>query len=145
MSTQTCPFCNAAVDPEWQYGNVAWFKCGTMVRRDQINRADQTRTCVEDEVGMLTDQRDQLLQKVQRLEKAGDFGYCALGFADDDIREHLQVANYNLHGLLNTGEKIQRPNPPQTIHQEGIDASCRVRSLIAESRRMWNQAKETKP
>jgi hypothetical protein len=83
MSTPTCPYCNAAEDPNWRGENAAWFKCGTMIHRDRPSRADQTNQCVEDEVAMLTDQRDQLLQKVQRLEEAGDVVVAVLRESED--------------------------------------------------------------
>lgn len=50
--------------------------------------------------------------------------------ADDDIREHLQVARYNLTGMMHTGDQMPIPNPPQLIHQAGIDASDTVRAKI---------------
>jgi uncharacterized protein YegJ (DUF2314 family) len=84
-------------------------------------------------------------ERIAALEKAGDSMQIAANRADDDIREHLQVANYNLHGLLNTGERIEKPSPPQTIHQAGIDASVRVRKMLQESVREWAKAKESKP
>jgi len=55
----------------------------------------------------------------------------ALRAADDDIREHLQVCKYNLRGQINTGEIIEKPNPPQLVHEEGIKASERVRNNIS--------------
>jgi DNA repair exonuclease SbcCD ATPase subunit len=55
-------------------------------------------------------------KRIKRLEEAGDELTESSHSADDDIREHLQVANYNLHGLLNTGERITPPNPPKTVH-----------------------------
>jgi hypothetical protein len=87
----------------------------------------------------------QLKERIKRLEEAGNTCQITLLQADDDIREHLQVANYNLHGLLNTGERIAPPNPPQTIHQAGIDASAVVRAAIKFAVRIWHAAKETKP
>lgn len=83
--------------------------------------------------------------RVKRLEEAGEFLDDVADAADDDIREHLQVANYNLHGLMNTGERIKPPNPPQTIHQAGIDASVAVREDIRKARNFWKEAKEAKP
>ena len=68
MSTKTCPYCNAAEDPNWAYENAVWFRCGTMITPDRTNRASQTNQCVEDEVGRLTDQRDQLAARVKELE-----------------------------------------------------------------------------
>lgn len=79
--------------------------------------------------------------RIARLEEAGDKLASTAWDADDDIREHLQVANYNLHGLLNTGERIDPPNPPQTIHQAGIDASVKVRHRLQEHVREWRKAK----
>lgn len=87
----------------------------------------------------------ELNDRIKRLEEAGEFLDDVADAADDDIREHLQVANYNLHGLLNTGEKIDPPNPPQTIHQAGIDASVAVRNDIRKARENWIKAKEAKP
>lgn len=85
-----------------------------------------------------------LLAKIQRLVEAGDAMDKVADAADDDIREHLQVANYNLHGLLNTGDRIEPPNPPQTIHQAGINASVAVRDEIRKARARWTAAKEEK-
>lgn len=82
--------------------------------------------------------------RIKQLEKAGEACDCALGIAYNDIRQHLQVANYNLHGLMNTGEKIEPPNPPQTIHQAGIDASMHVCAIIEECRRHWTKTKAAK-
>jgi hypothetical protein len=84
-------------------------------------------------------------QRIKRLEEAGETLNDVSVAADDDIREHLQVANYNLHGLLNTGERITPPNPPKTIHQAGIDASVRVRERLRTARVAWRKAKEAKP
>lgn len=86
-----------------------------------------------------------LRARVKRLEEAGQLLDDVADAADDDIREHLQVANYNLHGFLNTGERIQPPNPPQTIHQAGIDASVAVREDIRKARNEWRKAKEATP
>lgn len=83
--------------------------------------------------------------RIKRLEEAGDELTESSHSADDDIREHLQVANYNLHGLLNTGERITPPNPPKTVHQAGIDASVRVRERLRAARLAWKAAKEAKP
>ena len=71
--------------------------------------------------------------RIKRLEQAGDVLKSAADAADDDIGEHLQVANYNLHGLLNTGERIEPPNPPERIHQAGIDVSVAVRKNIRKA------------
>lgn len=84
-------------------------------------------------------------ERIKRLEEAGDELTESSHSADDDIREHLQVANYNLHGLLNTGERITPPNPPKTVHQAGIDASVRVRERLRAARLAWKAAKEAKP
>jgi hypothetical protein len=83
-------------------------------------------------------------KRIKRLEEAGDELTESSHSADDDIREHLQVANYNLHGLLNTGERITPPNPPKTVHQAGIDASVRVRERLRAARLAWKAAKEAK-
>jgi hypothetical protein len=88
---------------------------------------------------------NRLNERIKRLEEAGEFLDDVADAADDDIREHLQVANYNLHGLLNTGERIQPLNPPQTIHQAGIDASVAVREDIRKARKCWKEAKEATP
>lgn len=50
-----------------------------------------------------------------------------LSAADDDIREHLQVARYNLTGKMHTGDQCPIPTPPLLIHAEGIAKSDRVR------------------
>jgi cell division septum initiation protein DivIVA len=87
----------------------------------------------------------QYQERIKRLEEAGDELTESSHSADDDIREHLQVANYNLHGLLNTGERITPPNQPKTVHQAGIDASVRVREKLRAARLAWKAAKEAKP
>lgn len=46
----------------------------------------------------------------------------ALALAMDDIREHVQVADYNLNGM-SLGEFVGKPDPPQLVHQQGIDTS----------------------
>lgn len=61
--------------------------------------------------------------RMERLEKV-------LVAADRDIREHLQVARYNLTGMMHTGDQCPIPNPPTLIHAEGIAASERVRDQI---------------
>lgn len=86
-----------------------------------------------------------LLGRIKRLEEAGDILSLVAEAADSDIRQHLQVANYNLHGLMNTGEKIEPPNPPLTIHQGGIDQSTKVCEHIQIARCGWKDAKENKP
>lgn len=83
--------------------------------------------------------------KLRALELAGQVLSAAADAADADIGQHLQVANYNLHGLLNTGDRIDPPNPPQTIHQAGIDASVAVRHQVRLARQAWRQAREAKP
>jgi hypothetical protein len=83
--------------------------------------------------------------EIQRLKDAGETLNEVAAAADDDIREHLQVANYNLHGLMNTGERVTPPNPPQTVHQAGIDASVRVRERIRAARLAWRKAQEATP
>lgn len=84
-------------------------------------------------------------ERIRRLEEAGDALASVANTAEDDIRQHLQVANYNLNGLLNTGDRIDPPNPPHTIHQAGIDASVVVCKAIRNARSEWKQAKEAKP
>ncbi len=64
--------------------------------------------------------------RIERLEKA----LCA---ADDDIREHLQVARYNLTGMMHTGDQCPVPKTPTLIHAEGIAASDRVRKQIQKA------------
>jgi hypothetical protein len=86
-----------------------------------------------------------LEERVKRLEEAGDILGDAADAADIDIGQHLQVANYNLHGLLNTGDRVNPPNPPHTIHQDGIDESVVVRQKVRQARQAWQQAKEAKP
>lgn len=58
----------------------------------------------------------------------------ALSVAMGDIRELLQVAKYNLRGQINTGEVIDKPNPPALIHEAGIAKS---EATIARCRKMW--------
>lgn len=58
----------------------------------------------------------------------------ALHVAMDDIRELLQVAKYNLRGQINTGEIIEKPNPPILIHEQGIAKS---EAAIERCRKTW--------
>lgn len=62
--------------------------------------------------------------------------------AMDDIREHLQVAKYNLRGEC-CGEIMTKPTTPQLIHEAGISASesvierlrvmsCKISALLKE-------------
>lgn len=68
--------------------------------------------------------------------------------AMNDIREHLQVAKYNLRGEINTGEVIERPNPPMLIHEAGISCServmekCRKALVLGQNEQADEQAKE---
>ena len=62
----------------------------------------------------------------ERLYEALDM----LNRADDDIRELLQVAKYNLYGQMNTGEYVDPPNPPVLVHEKGIQTSEGVRRAI---------------
>jgi len=57
-----------------------------------------------------------------------------LSIAMDDIRELLQVAKYNLRGQINTGEIIDKPNPPVLIHEAGIAKS---EAAVERCRKMW--------
>jgi hypothetical protein len=57
-----------------------------------------------------------------------------LSVAMGDIRELLQVAKYNLRGQINTGEIIDKPNPPLLIHEAGIAKS---EATIERCRKMW--------
>lgn len=50
----------------------------------------------------------------------------ALRLAIKDISETLQVARYNLYGQMNTGDIIDKPNPPVLIHENGILQSEKV-------------------
>lgn len=59
----------------------------------------------------------------------------ALSHADDDIREHLQVARFNLTGKTHTGEQLEIPNPPLLIHAHGIAQSMIVRAECKEALR----------
>lgn len=127
-----CPFCGAV--SRFLRGPVEHWDCGSSIRRDKPVSISQTLRC-------LVVERDLLKARMARLEAAGDKLASTAWDADDDIREHLQVANYNLHGLLNTGERIDPPNPPQTIHQAGIDASVNVRHRLQEHAREWRKAK----
>lgn len=124
-----CPGCGAglAIPPEW-------FLCST-----------RTSTPTNSSYNCLTRQRDALAAHVKRLEDAGDRVSSAADAAWNDIREHLQVANYNLHGKLNTGDYIEPPRPPVTIHQAGIDASQAVNKRLLDALAGWTKAKEAKP
>jgi hypothetical protein len=116
------------IESEWDAHSVAVMLGGKV--------GESTRAVIAREV-------PRLVERVKRLEEAGDCQRSANATADDDIREHLQVANYNLHGLLNTGERITPPNPPQTIHQAGIDTSVRVLERLRFARNEWDKAKAT--
>ncbi len=48
-----------------------------------------------------------------------------LGNAMDDIRQHLQVAKYNLRGEC-CGDKMEIPQKPLLVHERGIAQSERV-------------------
>jgi hypothetical protein len=54
-----CPFCSAPVKPNWPtyppepQDGISWFTCGTMIHDAKPSRGDQTRLCVEGEVGGL--------------------------------------------------------------------------------------------
>lgn len=72
------------------------------------------------------EQADELEQHAIAVESA----CAALRAADDDIRELLQVARYNLTGMMHTGDQCPIPNPPRLIHAEGIAKSERVREQI---------------
>lgn len=58
----------------------------------------------------------------------------ALQVAMTDINQHLQVAKYNTRGQINTGEFIDKPNPPVLIHEAGIAQS---EAVIARCRKTW--------
>lgn len=66
-----CPFCSAPVKPNWPtyppdpQDGISWFTCGTMIWTAKPSRGDQTRLCVEGEVGGLK-------ARIARLEEAGD-------------------------------------------------------------------------
>lgn len=55
------------------------------------------------------------------LEEARD----AMAAAMDDIRGHVQVADYNLNGIQ-LGEFVGKPTTPNLVHQKGIDESRQV-------------------
>lgn len=67
------------------------------------------------------------------LEEAQDIA-DALSVAMDDIKELLQVAKYNLRGQINSGEIIDKPNPPILIHEQGI---ARSEAVIERCRKVW--------
>ena len=58
----------------------------------------------------------------------------ALSVAMNDIAELLQVAKYNLRGQINSGEIIDKPNPPILIHEQGIAKS---EAVIERCRKVW--------
>lgn len=128
-----CPFCGSS---ESWYKGV--FECCSVHQNGVCKEHMRAQPCLRAE-------RDKLKATVARLEAAGDALDEAADAAADDIREHLQVANYNLHGLINTGERIEPPNPPRIIHQGGIDVSVAVRENIRKARRGWKVAKEVTP
>ena len=53
--------------------------------------------------------------------------------ADDDIRELLQIAKYNLWGQIPTGDILEPPIPPLLVHTKGIEQSEALRKLINET------------
>ncbi len=57
----------------------------------------------------------------------------ALSVAMTDIREHLQVAKYNLRGEC-AGQIMEKPITPQLIHERGIAAS---EAVIERCRKTW--------
>lgn len=133
--TTKCPKCGSpALSSDYQRA----FECGTV--GDRRGTLHHTTTC-----RYFSEFRKPLDAYIKRLEEAGDKMASVADAADDDIGQHLQVANYNLHGLINTGEKIDPPNPPHTIHHAGIDASVVVRQAIRNARIEWKRAKEAKP
>lgn len=75
-------------------------------------------------------------QKAQRDAVRDEETLEVLRAADDDIREHLQVARYNLTGMTHLGDQMPIPNPPRLIHQAGIDASDAVRRRIKQHIRL---------
>ena len=121
------------------------------LRTEDLSQYARIMASISDTPGVVSkltqmaDRLDEQNERIKRLEAAGDELTESSHSADDDIREHLQVANYNLHGLLNTGERITPPNPPKTVHQAGIDASVRVREKLRAARLAWKAAKEAKP
>lgn len=71
-----------------------------------------------------------LIDEIRRKDRALMDALDTLRAADDDIREHLQVARYNLTGMMHTGDQCPIPNPPVLIHAAGISASDAVRERI---------------
>lgn len=67
-----------------------------------------------------------LREENERLNRGLHIALDALSKARRDIREHLQVAKWNLNGEVIPGETIDPPTTPNLIHQSGIDASERV-------------------
>lgn len=129
--TPTCPYCHAAVDPDWNCEDVRWFRCGTMINRNRINRTDQTNQCVADEVGRMTDQLDQLLQKVQRLEEELESHVWKISPAMAQAR--IDQLNEKVKRLEDAGDDMAR------YLDSGPYAAERRRAYV------WNTAKETKP
>ena len=85
---------------------------------------------------LLKDHR-RLKEEFNKLKSVAELMYGALDKADDDIREHLQVAKYNLYGQINSGEFIGKPNPPITIHEHGIKTSLEVINSIRFARKAY--------
>lgn len=136
-----CPRCDAPPVVEYmEHHGLSAFTCGTIQRGATLHVA-----IVCSERAPLARQLKAAQERIAQLESVGDVLNIAIGAADDDIREHLQVANYNLHGLMNTGERVTPPNPPQTVHQAGIDASVRVRESIRLARLAWFKVRKAKP
>lgn len=74
----------------------------------------------------------ELRERIVDLTSALTATRAVLRAADDDIREHLQVARYNLTGMMHTGDQCPIPNPPLLIHADGIAKSERVRAQIRD-------------
>lgn len=83
-------------------------------------------------VGLMDDFADMakqiaaLREENERLKRVLDIALDALSKARRDIKEHLQVAKWNLNGEVIPGETIDPPITPSLIHQSGIQASERV-------------------
>lgn len=69
QAPEACPFCGAA---KRHNAGFLWFLCGSMTAPNKEFRRYQTPACITAERERLTRDRDELRDRVKRLEKAGD-------------------------------------------------------------------------
>lgn len=73
------------------------------------------------------------LDDCQEIERRLNRCVAALRAADDDIRELLQVAKYNLYGETPAGDILGPPAEPMLVHEHGIRASMLTREVIRQA------------